>query len=115
MRPGNLLSGFQGGQRGVVVRLFGDFVHQLAVGDLIVFIDYDHTHAQPGQPADRWRWRRRSSARKDAPRQRGREVTYIAQAFRAAEAGPRARPAGQRKCTALRCCQFSGQLVEFTH
>ncbi len=42
MRPGNLLSGFQGGQRGVVVRLFGDFVHQLAVDDLIVFIDYDH-------------------------------------------------------------------------
>ena len=42
MRPGNLLSGFQGGQRGVVVRLFGDFIHQLAVDDLIIFIDNDH-------------------------------------------------------------------------
>lgn len=59
MRPGNLLSGFQGGQRGVVVRLFGDFVHQLAVDDLIVFIDYDH-RTRSRQPADRWRWRRRS-------------------------------------------------------
>ncbi len=60
MRPGNLLSGFQGGQRGVVVRLFGDFVHQLAVDDLIVFIDNDHRTGSRGQPADRWRWRRRS-------------------------------------------------------
>ena len=50
MRPGNLLSGFQGGQRGVVVRLFGDFVHQLAVDDLIVFIDNDHrTGSQASQ------------------------------------------------------------------
>lgn len=39
---GNLLLGFQGGQCGVVVWFFGDFVYQLVVDDLIVFIDNDY-------------------------------------------------------------------------
>ncbi|VTM43629.1 Uncharacterised protein [Klebsiella quasipneumoniae] len=55
MRQGSLLSGFQGGQRGVVVWLFGDFVHQLAVDDLIVFIDNDHGASGQASQADRQR------------------------------------------------------------
>ena len=100
MRPGNLLSGFQGGQRGVVVRLFGDFVHQLAVDDLIVFIDYDH-RTRSRQPADRWRWRRRSQRGSDAPRSVDRVTTLLRPSAPQKRTG---RTAGQRKCTALRCC-----------
>lgn len=112
MRPGNLLSGFQGGQRGVVVRLFGDFVHQLAVDDLIVFIDNDHrTGSQASQ---------RTGGDGDAvvseegrAAQRG-QGDHIAQAFRAAEAG-----LGERQVSGnaqhYGVVQFSGQLVEFTH
>lgn len=33
---------FQRSQGRIVVRLFGDFVHQLAVNNLVIFINNDH-------------------------------------------------------------------------
>ena len=41
---------FQRSQGRIVVRLFGDFVHQLAVNNLVIFINTDHRpRGQTGQ------------------------------------------------------------------